>query len=229
MTDAYCHLDMDAESPIADIERRITRASVSRALLVETWDGRNRQALVPDDKFAVALCYREECRRELLRSIERDEITGIRMSTEHLRRDQDFCREVAASGKMLVAHAESGVGALCRELTRLQEMKIYVPHLAWPVANGKADGDWDAASKEFASMPFLSIGISAIAHFSSQPFPHDDVRDFAYKLISRFPVSRIKIGSDYPLFEKERYADYINLAHEWVRSIHPKWKTEDSF
>jgi predicted TIM-barrel fold metal-dependent hydrolase len=102
-------------------------------------------------------------------------------------------------------------------------MKVYVPHLAWPVRDGKADGDWKTALNEFASMPSLTIGISAIAHFSSQPFPHDDVRDFAIELISQFPAARIAIGSDYPLFEKERYGDYINLARDWVTSIHSNW------
>ncbi len=47
--DAYCHLDMAQQvtprSPIEDIERRMAAARVSSALLVETWDGRNRQLL----------------------------------------------------------------------------------------------------------------------------------------------------------------------------------------
>jgi hypothetical protein len=45
MMDAYCHLDMEQESPVADIERRMAAAGVSMALLVETWDGRNRRLL----------------------------------------------------------------------------------------------------------------------------------------------------------------------------------------
>jgi predicted TIM-barrel fold metal-dependent hydrolase len=229
VTDAYCHLDMDAESPIADIEQRMSQAFVSRAFLIETWDGRNRYALKQTDKLAVALCYREGCRSELLQLMETAALTGIRMSTEDIRRNKEFCREMAASGMTLVAHAEAGIGALCRELMTLREMKLYVPHLAWPIRDGTTDDDWEPALKEFASMPFLRIGISAIAHFSSQPFPHDDIRDLALGLISRFPASRIAIGSDYPLFEKERYAGYIGLACDWVRVIHPKWKTEDNF
>jgi hypothetical protein len=209
---------MDAESPIADIERRMLSANVSSAFLVETWDGRNRRLLAESAKFSVALCYRQECRGELL------QVTGVRMSTEAIRRDGDFCREIAASGKTLIAHAEEGVGPLCREIARLREIKVYVPHLGWPIKEGKLDRDWGSALKDFASMPLVTIGISAIAHFSSQPFPHDDVRDLALGLVSLFPASRIAIGSDYPLFEKERYADYMGLARDWLT-----WKTGVSF
>jgi hypothetical protein len=224
VTDAYCHLDMDQESPIADMERWMSSANVSNAFLIETWDGRNRRVLDQTDKFSVALCYRQQCRGELLQSMETGGVTGIRMLTDDIRCNVDFCSEIAISGKTLIAHAEAGVGRLCRELMRLREMRIYVPHLGWPVAEGKPDRDWEGALKEFASMPSLTIGISAIAHFSTQPFPHDDVRDLALALISQFPPSRIAIGSDYPLFEKERYADYICLARDWVTSIHSDWK-----
>jgi predicted TIM-barrel fold metal-dependent hydrolase len=224
VTDAYCHLAMDVESPIADIERRMLSANLSNAFLIETWDGRNRPALRQTNKFAVALCYRRECRAELLQLMDKGELTGVRIATEDIRRDKDFCGEIAASGTTLVAHAEAGIGPLCHELARCREMKVYVPHLGWPIREGKTDGDWEPALKEFTSLPFLSIGISAIAHFSSQPFPHNDVRDLALGLISQFPASRVVIGSDYPLFEKDRYAAYVGLARDWVTSIHSSWE-----
>ena len=208
MTDAYCHLDMDVESPVADIERRMLSANLSDAFLIETWDGRNRPALRQTNKFAVALCYRPECRGELLQLMEKGKLTGVRMSTEDIRLGKDFCGEIAASGTTLVAHAEAGIGPLCHELARCREMKVYVPHLGWPIREGRADGDWEPALNEFTSLPFLNIGISAIAHFSIQPFPHNDVRDLALGLISQFPASRVVIGSDYPLFEKDRYAAF---------------------
>jgi predicted TIM-barrel fold metal-dependent hydrolase len=167
---------MDAESPIADIEQRMAAANVSHAFLIETWDGRNRRVLGQTEQFSVALCYRRECRGELLQLMEKGELTGVRMSTEDIRRDKDFSREVAASGRTLVAHAEAGIGPLSRELVQHREMKVYVPHLGWPIREGKRDEDWEPALHELASLPSVDVGISAIAHFSSQPFPHDDVR-----------------------------------------------------
>ena len=90
VTDAYCHLAMDVKSPIADIERRMLSANLSHAFLIETWDGRNRPALRQTNKFAVALCYRRECRAELLQLMDKGELTGVRMATEDIRRDKDF-------------------------------------------------------------------------------------------------------------------------------------------
>ncbi len=150
------------------------------------------------------------------------------MSTEGIRRDTDCCREISAFGKTLVTHVEAGIGSLCGELMRIREMKVYVPHLGWPVREGRMDGGWAPALEEFTSMGSLNIGISAIAYFSSQSFSHDDVRDLALGLISQFPALRVLIGSDYPLFEKERYAASMDLARDWVRSICPKCKTEDN-
>lgn len=231
--DAYCHLDMERESPIADIEDRMRTAAVARALLVETWDGRNRPLLenIPRggerEQFCVALCYRKARYRELRGMAQEGELPAIRMSTEALYRDNDFCRDICHGGTIVVAHAEAGVGALCDALTRVHgcapDLRIYVPHLGWPTKNGMADGDWGPAIQDLVELPNVTVGVSAIAHFSNQPFPHNDVRDFALRVISRLPASRIAIGSDYPLFDKERYADYMSLACDWVTSIHPSW------
>lgn len=231
--DAYCHLDMECESPIADFEGRMRAAGVTRALLVETWNGRNRPLLESvlrggeQDKFCVALCYREERSRELRGIAQRGGLPAIRMSTEDLCRDRDFCRDICQGSTFLVTHAEAGIGALCDALTCVHvsapDLRIYVPHLAWPANNGAVDGDWEDAIEDLVALPTVIIGVSAIAHFSNEPFPHHDVRDFALHLISRLPASRIAIGSDYPLFDKERYRDYMSLARDWVTTIHSDW------
>src|SRR5260370_42405942 len=100
------------------------------------------------------------------------------MSTEDLARDADFCRDLGDGGTSLIAHAEAGVGALCRELTRLRggiaDLRIYIPYLGWPTRDGKADANWESALTDFAAFPNLIVGVSAIAHFSDQPFPHHD-------------------------------------------------------
>ncbi|MCU1258997.1 MAG: hypothetical protein JWO80_1882 [Bryobacterales bacterium] len=231
--DAYSHLDMEQANPIADIEERMRAAAVTSALLVETWDGRNRPVLEnvlragDREKFSVALCYRKERSIELLRMARAGELPGIRMSTTDMHLDEDFCRNIRNCGSMLIAHAEAGIGALCHEVTRLcgrlPWIRIYVPHLGWPMKDGVADPDWEASMRDFAALPSVVAGISAIAHFSSCPFPHDDVKDIALQLISQIPPQRIAIGSDFPLFEKERYGGYMALARNWVTSLHPEW------
>jgi predicted TIM-barrel fold metal-dependent hydrolase len=235
--DAYCHLDMDLEvkrqSPIADIGQRMSTADVSSALLVETWDGRNRRLLNGvlrkhrAGRFGVALCYRQDSFGELRRQLSERGLTAVRMSTQDIRRDASVCEDIYRAGKVLLTHAETGIGSLCRELSRIMavmpELRVYVPHLGWPVAQGKADFDWEGAVRELATLPSVTFGVSAIAHFSREPFPHNDVRDFALRVISQVGASRIAIGSDYPLFDKARYADYMFLARDWVASIHPDW------
>ncbi len=233
MVDAYCHLDLTQESPLADFEWRMAAAGVSSALLVETWDARNRPVLEDmlrersADRFPVALCYRKERCHELQRQLEETSLSAIRMSTDDLRRDGQFCQVIYQSRKMLITHAEDGIGPLHRELLRLYErlpeIRVYVPHLGWPVVQGRVDEHWEQAMKDFAAVPLITVGVSAIAHFSSEPFPHADVRDFALRIISQFPATHIAVGSDFPLFEKERYASYMNLAREWVTSVHPQW------
>lgn len=231
MTDAYAHLDMDPAlpCPLADIESRMASAGIQRALLVETWDGRNRHVLdkileTPAERFEVALCYRKESSCELNMGLK-----AVRMSTEDIRSDPGLCEELHRTEKLLLTHAECGIGPLCREIERLHQrvpkLSIYVPHIAWPLREGKRDTDWDGAIPDLAAMPSVIIGISAIAHFSLEPFPHNDVRDLASRAISQIPAPRIVIGSDYPLFEKARYADYMSVAREWVTSIHPDWRS----
>ncbi len=233
MIDAYCHLDLETQSPLADIEQKLASARLSGAFLVETWDGRNRPVLEDVlrreqlQQFYVALCYRKNSNGDLLRMARTNRIAGIRMSSENLRADQSFCGKIADLRLMLVAHAENGIASLAREIMRVQlacpHISIYIPHLGWPTADGKLCDDWEPAVKQLASMQSTIFGISAISHFSTEPFPHEDIRDLALKLISQLPSSRIVIGSDYPLCAKNRYADYIDLAHEWVTSIHPTW------
>ncbi|HEX4810405.1 MAG TPA: amidohydrolase family protein [Bryobacteraceae bacterium] len=224
---------------MAEIEQRMSSAMVSRVLLVETWSGRNRRLLQDSlsrrqtSKFPVALCYRQETSCELRELILAGKLAAVRMATADMQRDWDFCRDISRSHAWLLAHAEDGIGPLSSEVTRLYEsfpeVRFYVPHLAWPMRDGALDPAWEWAVKQLAQIPSVLAGISAIAHFSKQPFPHSDVRELALRFLSQFPASRIAIGSDYPLFEKERYADYIRLAHSWVTAVHPRWTDHVTF
>src|SRR5581483_2305764 len=111
-------------------------------------------------------------------------------------------------------------GPLAAELLQLHRrvpgLRLYVPHLGWPSRDGHPDPDWPAAMATLAAIPTVTLGVSAIAHFSTRPYPHDDVREHALRGIASFPACRIVIGSDYPLFDKARYADYLSLARDWV-------------
>lgn len=239
MIDAYCHLDLTHNSAVQDIELQILHAGVSRVFLIETWNRQNRSILdnllsIGDtERFPIALCYRASQQLESLKLLKHVGISGIRMLTADICGDSGFAHELARSGKMLVAHSEAGIRKLTDNIRRFSDdhplVPIYVPHLGWPIIQGKIDMDWPMSIKNLASLPTVTIGISAIAHFSQQPFPHADVYNLALELLSCFPPERVVIGTDYPLCAKDRYKDYIDLAREWITSVYSRWISPPTF
>ncbi len=206
-------------------------AKIERALVVETWKGDNysclrRLIVSPRPQFRVALCFRPDQTRRLLNLLNHS-VLALRVKTSDLEHLGDFVPVLESSGKWLLTHAENGIAALTDRLMALAcrhpHLRVYVPHLAWPKQDGLADTGWEDAVEKLSHLPSVVVGISAIAHFSSQPFPHPDVAPFSWRLIEAFGVDSVVVGSDYPLFEKGSYADYLGLAVEWIRQVSPHW------
>jgi hypothetical protein len=228
--DAFTHLDMSAPDPIADLQSRMAVAGVRRALVVETWSGDNRGCLdrIVDSsmpEFRVALCYRPGVDdREVLAA---DRIAALRVKTSDLTRLDKLGDDLRSSGKWLMVHAENGVGELANELGNVARqfpaLNIYVPHLAWPRRDGMDDPDWLDSVAALSQIPGLVLGVSAIAYFSREPFPHRDVETLASQEVKLFSSERVAVASDYPLFEKNLYGQYLRLAEDWVRAVHPNW------
>lgn len=225
MIDAYTHLDMSAAQPVADLEQRMNAAGVDRALIVETWSGENRWCLQelmssPVPAFGVAPCFRpdqEPSGAELLSS---EMVRALRVKTADLRRLGPVAAKLASMGKWLLPHAESGIGALTDELLQLARLypglPIYLPHMGWPRRDKQDDNDWRDSISRLSKLPNLLVGISAIAHFSQENFPHKDVAPFATHLLATFGPELLVAASDYPLFEKSRYAQYLQLTGDWI-------------
>jgi len=225
MMDAYAHLDMDAQNPISDLERRMDAARVQRALVVETWGKDNRACLdsliaSQASRFRVALCFRPEeggLETEVLQS---NMFCALRVRTADIKVLGVNAERLDVNGKWLLAHSEAGIGALEKELTQLSQchpgLKIFVPHLCWPKHGGEEDCDWYESVYRLNLLPNIVVGVSAIAHFSREPFPHKDIEPFAVHLRKTFGVESLVAASDYPLFEKSRYAEYMQLAADWI-------------
>lgn len=223
--DAYCHLDMSVARPIDDLEQRMDAAGIDRALVVETWSGDNRacmQQLIasPSNRFHLAFCFRPDeahARSELLSP---ETVRALRVKTSDLNRLGQVAAELESTGKWLLPHAEAGIGALTEKLLQLAELyprlRIYVPHMGWPRREHQDDDDWRESISRLSQLPNLVVGVSAIAHFSHNTFPHDDVAPFASHLRASFGSEMLVAASDYPLFEKDRYAQYIRLAADWI-------------
>jgi hypothetical protein len=225
MIDAYVHLDMSCAQPLVDLERRMQSAAVDRALVVETWSGDNHACLrqlmeSQSTAFRVALCFRpgeHDCSVDLLAS---EMVRALRVRTADLQHLGPLAAGLQSSGKWLLPHAESGIGALAEGLLRLAklypELPIYLPHMGWPRRDRQDDTDWVESVSRLRSLPRLVVGISAIAHFSAEPFPHNDVGPFATHLVAALGPERLVAASDYPLFDKDRYAQYLRLARDWI-------------
>jgi predicted TIM-barrel fold metal-dependent hydrolase len=225
MIDAYCHLDMGTEQPIADLERRMDDAGVDRALIVETWSGDNRACLQqliasPSIRFRIAPCFRPDEAQPRSDRLSLETVRALRVKTADLPRLGAAAAMFESAGKWLLPHAESGIGALTKELLLLADLHprlpIYLPHMGWPRRNQQDDGDWYESMARLSKLPNLIVGISAIAHFSREAFPHNDVAPFAAHLRATFGAESLVAASDYPLFEKERYAQYMRLAGKWI-------------
>lgn len=228
MIDAYAHLDMDQPNPAEDLREQMRNAGVERAVAVETWDGRNRvevKQLVerqPAD-FCGVFCFRQGIESSLSDTLRDAGVAGIRIRTADLELSNAILPLLELSGKWLVVHAEGSIGVLRERLLRVvahyPRIRIYVPHLGWPRQSGQEDPDWRAAISDLAAVPGCIAGISAIAAFSSERYPHADVYEFAAQLCELFGADRVLAGSDYPLFERGRYSAYVHLAHAWCQSL----------
>jgi Amidohydrolase len=227
MIDAYCHLDMSAKQPIVDLERRMDAAGIDHALVVETWSGDNRACLQqlitsPSTRFRVAPCFRPNESQSGTELLSLEMVRALRVKTVDLQRVGSIAATLESTGKWLLPHAESGIGALTRELVRIvalhPQVFIYLPHMGWPRRDQQDDNDWCESVSLLRRLPNLIVGISAIAHFSREAFPHNDVAPFAAYLLSTFSTESLVAASDYPLFEKDKYAQYMQLASNWIAS-----------
>ncbi len=225
MIDAYTHLDMTATDPVAEFQARMDSAGIDGALAVETWSGENLPCLKRivasrARRFRVAPCFRPELGLEELEFLREEAVVGLRVKTADLGRLGSVADALESSGKWLLAHAEAGIAECVKGWIVLRQqhprLRIYVPHLGWPRRERVDDADWADSMVAFSRYDNVMVGISAIAYFSREPFPHRDVRSFVETLRALFPATNLAIGSDYPLCDKERYADYMKLAMEWT-------------
>jgi predicted TIM-barrel fold metal-dependent hydrolase len=225
MIDAYCHLDMSAEQPITDLERRMDAAGIDHALIVETWSGDNRdclQQLITSSsaRFRIAPCFRPDEAQSGAEFLSSEIVRALRVRTADLHRLGSIATTLESTGKWLLLHAEFGISALTEELVRITAFHpglfIYLPHMGWPRRDRKDEKGWRESVSILSRLPNLVVGISAIAHFSREAFPHKDVAPFAAHLLATFGRESLVAASDYPLFEKDRYAEYMQLASNWI-------------
>ena len=236
MIDAYMHLDMGTAAPLADLRQRLNEAGLTSALVVENWDGRNfdLMALAQEqtyDGIGLAYCYRAQSRAQLQSLLAHSRVRALRADA-HALAQKDFPVDlIAHNRKWLLSHAETGIAVLSPLLMQWAQiqpnLQVYVPHLGWPRREGADEVGWVQAMTGLASMPNIVVGVSALAHFSNLPFPHEDVQPFVQRLCGLFGAERIVIGSDYPNSGAAMYAAQHALATRWVSAVLPLWSGHD--
>lgn len=228
MIDAYTHLDMSAAQPIVDLEQHMNAAGIERAFIVETWSGDNRECLQqliasPSPAFRVAPCFRPEQAESSAELLHPEIVGALRVKTANLHQLGSTAAMLQSTKKWLLPHAELGIAALTERLLQLAvvypELTIYLPHMGWPRQEKQDDNNWLNSIVRLGKLPNLVVGISAIAHFSRDAFPHDDIAPFAARLLATFGPERLVAGSDYPLFERDRYSHYMQLASDWITGV----------
>lgn len=232
MMDAYTHLDLSTADPIADMKARMAQAGIHSALAVETWKGDNLPWLEqmmarPTPQFPVVLYFRPDQHLPPRASLQNGAVVGLRARTSDLKALQGMAAWLGTPGKWLVPQADSGIGPLRKELLALSQqvpgLQVYLPHLGWPRQGKIDDPEWEAAVSELHAIPGMVVGISALADFSREPFPHKDLEPFAARLMEIFGPASMVAASDYPLIEKDLYAEYLQLAQTWIRRVDPRW------
>jgi predicted TIM-barrel fold metal-dependent hydrolase len=238
MMDAYTHLDMNTRDPVNDLRLRMDSARIDRALIVETWGRDNHSCLerliaLSPTQFRVAMCFRPEEKRPYLDILQEEMVVALRIKTADIQHLGSLADSLESSGKWLLTHAEAGIKKLKDELLPLAKahpnLWIYLPHFGWPRHDKQDDKDWEDSVRELGRLPNTIMGISAIDHFSNEPYPHGDIEPFAARLLDAFGPDSVVIGSDYPLFEKDMYARYIDLAQQWVQRTSTRWTCRFEF
>jgi hypothetical protein len=228
--DYYTHLDMESANPVADLRARMRAGGVVHALVVEMWNGANYEAMRGLRERGEKWCSLAFCLREPFpQNFERGAI--LRVLTSHLEKPGPWLKTLVSRGGLLLPHADRGIGPLTAALKPLIEtypkLRVYVPHLGFPTRDKRPDPAWPLAIEWLSKRANVILGVSALAHFSAQEWPHEDIRLMLESRLRAFGPGRLVTGTDYPYLDKPRYGAYLALAHDWIRRWWPSWSEPD--
>lgn len=229
--DAYAHCSPGKYLPIEELEAASVAAGVHGTLLVQhegEFDNRYLASIVarsPERYRAVGLIDTrcDTAPRDLEGLLDGStlgvSLVGVRM-TRPMLNQAPGCLDVLNQYRgTLVVHLPDGIDRHVEWMENLvrdyPEIAIYVPHLGWPVVDGRATPGWHVAMERLSRIERVVCGLSAIHHFSREVWPHDDVWPYVRHVIATMGTERTVWASDFPLLlEQETLDAYLPLFTE---------------
>lgn len=223
IVDSYAHVGLKKYRPIEHLVEQMEQAGVDRAVLVQPLGDLDNSYLrsileqYPGRFKTVGLAdvNSYDVQSELRLLLETWGFGGVRATAEALT-DSKLASALAALDGVLVLHLPDGIGQHLDRLTALAEhfprLRVFVPHLGWPQANGQETSKWKEAVTALARYPGFAMGISALHHFSARAFPHEDTWPWMELAVEAFGPERCMCGSDFPLLlETESYSQLFSF------------------
>ena len=164
-------------------------------LLVEKWDGSNRELLESMERIGLPHYRYAFCYRGSIEALERPLVVALRVKTA----DMGY---VPSFDKWLLPHAEDGPATMAAKLT---DRPTYVPHLCLPGPG------WEEAISHLVRIQTLVIGVSSLSSF-------DHAVTAAHALADALPHAQFVAGSDSP----GAPAGHLEIAEGLARSLSPQ-------
>lgn len=230
--DAYAHCGREKYLPQERLETAHREAGVGGCLLVQHMgqfdNGYLAQivASAPDRYKAIGLIDAERTDGAaaldglLCGATHGVSFSGVRMTDAMLDAAPACLDLLNAYAATLCVHFPGGVD---QQLPRLQRIAaeypnvtIYVPHLGWPkIVDGRASRSWTRALERLATIGQTIVGLSAVDHFSRQPYPHRDIWPSIRQIVGIVGADRAVWASDFPLVLKhETVSEYVRIFRE---------------
>lgn len=229
--DAYAHCSRKKYLPIEVLEEASAGADIDGTLLIQhegEFDNSYLASIVAKslDRYK-AVCLVDTRDKDAAQRLEGlldgsalgVAFVGARM-TRNMIDEGTECLEMLDKHKgTIVLHLPDGIDRHLKLIEHIARtyprMTIYVPHLGWPVVNGKPSADWRVAVRQLSDIEQIVFGLSAIHHFSATAFPYEDIWPHVQHVVKTMGAQRTVWASDFPLLlEGATIEKYLRLFTE---------------
>lgn len=209
IVDAYLHSGLNKYLPIEEVERTISAAGVSRAVIVQhlgEYDNSYIQKIVernPDRFAGVCLVdHRDEGAGSRLSALlSSGSFRGVRLISDALREAPEIFAAAADAGGIIVFYAPDGIAASVNALEGFLEShpgcRLVVTHLGNPGIEEDLALVKHRALFRLAGYAGVYLQVSGMEMFSS--YPHEALYTLIEEAGLAFGPERLLWGSNYPV------------------------------